>query len=211
MRIFAMMTDLRPRVALKCSEPGCDKPHQARGYCTNHYRTKRRAGFISKLPHWPEAGKPLAFIEAHVKFDGPDCLIWPFAKRGCSGRGALRFRGGFVVPARAMCLLAHGEPPTDEHAAAHSCGNGHAGCVNPRHLSWKDRLGNNIDTVLHRTEAFRDAAGKLHMTARQAVEIANDPRTAKVLAPIYGCSEMTIYDIRRGRTWSAATGIRRAA
>ncbi len=50
-----------------------------------------------------------------------------------------------------MCILAHGEPPTPKHQTAHSCGKGHEGCINPRHLSWKTNQENSLDKREHGT------------------------------------------------------------
>jgi hypothetical protein len=43
-----------------------------------------------------------------------------------------------------MCGLVNGEPTDDKPQAAHSCGNGHLGCVHPKHLSWSDNSGNQL-------------------------------------------------------------------
>lgn len=52
---------------------------------------------------------------------------------------------------RIMCILAHGEPPTPKHIAAHSEGCGHLGCVNRNHLSWKTQEENEADKKRHGT------------------------------------------------------------
>lgn len=46
---------------------------------------------------------------------------------------------------RLMCEMAHGAPPTPKHQAAHNCGKGHYGCVNPKHLEWKTNSQNQLD------------------------------------------------------------------
>lgn len=50
-----------------------------------------------------------------------------------------------------MCQKAHGDPPSPKHDAAHSCGRGHEGCVNPNHLSWKTKKQNQADRITHGT------------------------------------------------------------
>lgn len=62
-----------------------------------------------------------------------------------------------------MCELAHGPAPSGKHQAAHNCGKGHEGCVNPRHLEWKTNKENSIDKIRHGTtnNAWWGNAGKL--------------------------------------------------
>jgi len=79
-------------------------------------------------------GKCLAWLKERVAYDGEECLIWPFSGNH-QGYGHLGYFGKVVKAHRLMCILAHGEPPTPEHHAAHSCGRGHLGCVHPGHLS----------------------------------------------------------------------------
>jgi DNA-binding transcriptional regulator YiaG len=50
-----------------------------------------------------------------------------------------------------MCELAHGPAPSEKHQAAHNCGKGHLGCVNPAHLEWKTNLENQLDRFEHGT------------------------------------------------------------
>lgn len=90
-------------------------------------------------------GKTFAWLMAHVGYQGDDCLPWPFSKDGRVGRGRLGHNGKMYWAHRLMCELAHGEPPTPDHQAAHNCGKGHYGCVNPRHLEWKTNSENQLD------------------------------------------------------------------
>lgn len=94
------------------------------------------------------SGEAIEWLRAHVQFAGDDCLIWPYSRRW-NGYGQVQFNNQITYPHRVMCRLAHGEPPSAEHVAAHSCHNGRGGCVNPRHLSWKTPREN----LLERREA----------------------------------------------------------
>lgn len=149
-------------------------------------------------------GKAYAWIVAHVSFDGQDCLKWPFS--GARGRGALSYKGKRMYAARAMCELVHGPAPSPAHEAAHSCGNGHDGCVHPQHLSWKTRQENRRDCIEHGT-SFRGnknaSAGKL--TYDQAVEIRTRRGidTADVLAKRYNVSPTAIYLVWKGQTFKS--------
>lgn len=81
-------------------------------------------------------GPALQWLTAHMEFDGPDCLIWPFSKRW-NGYGQIGLGNGKMgYPHRVMCERVNGPAPTPKHVAAHSCHNGGGGCVHPKHLSW---------------------------------------------------------------------------
>lgn len=88
------------------------------------------------------------WILAHARYSGDDCLPWPFT-RDWQGRGLLGVHGKIRKAHRVMCEAAHGPAPTKLHHAAHECGNGHLGCINPRHLSWKTKEENARDRIRH--------------------------------------------------------------
>src|SRR5690606_22017504 len=90
------------------------------------------------------------WLKDHVAHTADDCLIWPYAKLA-NGYAAIRIDGKTTTAARIMCVAAHGEPLTPQLEAAHSCGNGHLGCVNPRHLRWATTAENNSDKNIHGT------------------------------------------------------------
>lgn len=96
-------------------------------------------------------GKSAAWLMEHVSYRGDGCLIWPFARIRQEGYGMLGFEGKIWRAHRFMCTLVHGEPPTPEHHAAHSCGNGKGGCVHPEHVSWKTVTENQLDRRKHGT------------------------------------------------------------
>jgi hypothetical protein len=129
-----------------CKIDGCDKPVSGRGWCVQHYSRWRRNG--DPLALVGRAKPTLRWLEEHVNHDGDGCLIWPFATLP-SGYGKVHFRGGQGNACRAMCILAHGEPPTPEHETAHSCGRGANGCVHPGHVRWATRAENMLDRVEH--------------------------------------------------------------
>lgn len=90
------------------------------------------------------SGKNYIWLQEHVAYVGDDCLKWPFSCAH-SGYGRIGYLGHMWPAHRLMCVLAHGEPPTLKHVAAHECGNGHLGCVNPRHITWKTPRENQLD------------------------------------------------------------------
>lgn len=115
-------------------------------------------------------GKGIKWIKAHLDYQGDDCLPWPFAKDSHVGRGMLGWNGKHYWAHRLMCILAHGEPPADKPQTAHSCGNGHLGCVNPRHLSWSNQSDNHKDRRKHGT-AKTGIGNRSRLTAEQVAKI----------------------------------------
>lgn len=97
-------------------------------------------------------GKGIQWIREHLSFDGDECLPWPFSKDQHYGRGRVGYEGKIYWAHHLMCILAKGPAPSPKHQTAHSCGNGHNGCVNPRHLSWKTNSENQQDRRRHGTQ-----------------------------------------------------------
>ncbi|MCZ0964602.1 hypothetical protein, partial [Paracoccus benzoatiresistens] len=135
-----------PESRSMCSVKDCEKPKHARGLCQMHNRRRQMPGTpLVKRLH-SETDFRVKWIDEHARHHGNECLIWPFAA-GDRKRGVLTYGGKVMSAPKAMCLAAHGEPPTAKHESAHSCGKGHLGCVHPGHLSWKTRKENRADLV----------------------------------------------------------------
>lgn len=145
-------------------------------------------------------GAPEAFIRANSNYSGEDCLLWPYC-RTHGGYGLVVFNGRQSIASRIMCTLAHGEAPSKEHHAAHSCGAGHLGCVNPRHLSWKSPSENCADKKIHGTENVGVRNGKTKLRDEDIVAIRSAPRGMRVLMERYGVSQGCISKIRAGTRW----------
>jgi len=135
-----------------------------------------------------------------------DCLIWPYT---CDtrGYGQVGYRGKVLRASRLMCQIAHGDPPTEKHQAAHSCGNGAKGCVNPRHLSWKTNSENQYDRRRHGTHG--GSLGYVHtkLTPEKVRQIRalRGIETQKDLARKFGVSDATIRGVQTGRWWKHVT------
>jgi hypothetical protein len=145
-------------------------------------------------------GRAYQWLLDHVAYPHDYCLIWPFSLT--RGYGAFGHMGQRGYAHRVMCRLVHGDPPTTLHEAAHSCGRGDEGCVNPNHLSWKTKSANQMDCRKHGTQAksCHGPFGKL--TAQQVAVIRASDKPQCDIARQFGVHETTISNIRTGRTWT---------
>lgn len=146
-------------------------------------------------------GKGYAFIVAHRDYTGDECLKWPLS---CDdkGYGIIGHLGKRMRASRFMCIEVHGQPPSGLHYAAHSCGNGHLGCVNPRHLSWKTPTENQLDSVAHGT-CSQPGRLRRKLTSEKVAEIRalKGQATQARVAAQYGVVARTIGEIWSGRAW----------
>lgn len=182
-----------------CSVDGCGKSHYARRYCRNHYHRLRTHG--DPLAGKAAQGEPRAWLDQYLSHEGEDCLIWPFA-RFPNGYAAVVFEGRTTHASSVMCGLACGEAPTHDHGAAHSCGNGHEGCVNPRHLRWATQRENIADSVEQGTRCRGEDqhAAKLTEDAVKAIRASNARQID--LAAKYGVAPETIRRVRKRQAWA---------
>ncbi|MCW5692552.1 MAG: hypothetical protein KIT48_09315 [Pseudolabrys sp.] len=138
------------------------------------------------------------WLLAHVSYTGDDCLIWPFSRDPYYGRGRIGAMNGskkMFWAHRMMCELVNGPPPSPAHQAAHECGKGHEGCVNPRHLSWKTQSGNALDRLRHGHRMGNRRGNKTRFTANQIEELRADlaaGRTTVALAAKYKVARSVI-------------------
>lgn len=188
----------------ECSVDGCHKlVCNGRGWCSPHYR------------RWLRHGDPLAGNAPHRAarqwiFDnrdhhGTECLIWPFGRTG-NGYAVVRMdfkQKSMQTASRAMCEVAHGMPPHPWYEAAHSCGNGSGGCVNPLHLRWATPLDNRGDKLRHGTQSRGSSSATAKLTEAQVLEIRSMPDLPySHIAKQFGVSAGTIRRIRKGIDWS---------
>ena len=150
----------------------------------------------------------MAWIERHKDYSGKECLAWPHA-RMASGYGMIQMKGGKKrVASRVMCETAHGQPEEKGMQAAHNCGNGHLGCVNPSHLRWATVAGNSHDRIEHGTMLFGEKAPWSKLTEKQAryIKFEGAKVNPPILAEEFNVSVTAIYSIRQGRTWAHING-----
>lgn len=150
-------------------------------------------------------GAGIQFLRANVAYDGITCLLWPLS---CDDKGyaVVRFDGKNRKAARVMCEMVKGPPPTPQHEAAHSCGRGHHGCIDPRHLSWKTRAENQRDRRQHGTAGRGLGGYRLRkLTPEQVREIRRlgGKKNRDALARMFGVTPAAIGNILAGRSWKS--------
>ena len=182
-----------------CSMEECHRPTVAGGLCNAHYLRLRRHGS-------PLGGRkthsisPMSWLLAHREHTGAECLIWPYST--IKGYGRIVRHGKPELAHRVMCGWAWGEPPTQKHQCAHSCGNGHLGCVNPHHLRWATASENQLDRANHGT----DNRGEKHPLSKLTEAAVREIRrrsgdTHTTLSREFGVTIGAIRHVRNGFTW----------
>ena len=188
-------------MATFCSVPTCHSTTiEAKGLCNAHYRRLLRHGD-------PEGGgvkngSCLDWVKRHSSYVHDDCLIWPF---GNNGNGYCRIgfsRTKKVYAHRLMCEYAHGPAPTAKHIAMHLCGNGHLGCLNPRHLRWGTNAENQLQRAADGTHQRGDRHPNSKMTETQAREALETDTPTKDLAYKFGVSYATVLAVRARKSWA---------
>lgn len=147
-------------------------------------------------------GKGVAWLRANAGHRGDGCLQWPFAAPG-DGYGMFGFNGKLLYAHRFMCELAHGKAPSRRHQAAHSCGRGDRGCVNPRHISWKTPKQNQGDRRWHGTHNRQSKRGKLTYFEAEKIKALRGKKTQAELAVMFNTSRSNIGYVQR-KTWRKA-------
>lgn len=179
-----------------CKESGCHLPARVKGLCSKHYQ-RRRAG-SPPTPVGTQRGEPMAFARAALTVETADCILWPYSC-GRKGYGNLYADGASMHVHRWVCRAAHGEPPSPDDEARHSC---HVpACVNPAHLSWGTHAENMHDSI----RAGRNAVGQRHTSARLTDDAVTSIRQSElpdtVWAERLGIKPQTVAGARSGRTW----------
>jgi DNA-binding transcriptional regulator YiaG len=186
-----------------CSVDGCDKKRHVKiGYCSKHYARFKKHGDPLGGRKGSPRGAPLKWIEEHADYDLNDCIRWPFAVSRY-GYGIVTHNGKRRVASRVMCEKSQGLPEDPSMDAAHVCGNGAKGCMNPNHLSWKTRKENMADAVDHKTWKRGDMDPRASISNAQASEIAALKGVIKQseIAKKFGVSAAVVAKIHNGSHW----------
>lgn len=146
-------------------------------------------------------GKAITWMRDHLTYDGDNCLIWPFF-RDPNGYGRAGYNREHYWAHRLMCELVNGPPPTPDHEAAHSCGNGPDGCVHPKHLSWKTRVENQADRYVHKRKPHREVRCKLDYEKAEEIRVLAGTEKTKDIAARFNVSTGTVRQIILGQLWN---------
>ena len=182
-----------------CSVPGCEKPVCAKGWCEPHYRRFKRHGD-------PEGGRTppgesTEFFERVVlRYTGDECLKWPYSRTKVGY--ALLYKGGQNrLVSRLVCMRIFGPPPNEDWTAAHGCGNGHLGCVAPRHLRWATHKDNCADRAIHGTDSRGERNGASRLSRADVREIRESVLPRTELANQFRVTPGAIRHVQTGKTW----------
>lgn len=190
-----------------CSVQECTNLRHSKGYCGKHYAAARRHGG-DPLGGGPAPGFAQKFIEDVRQSNVDACITWPFA-RLATGYAVSRRRHGTHFVHRQICIDLNGFPEK-KMEVAHSCGNGHLGCVNPKHLSWKTRSANQMDRVVHGTSNRGERQWNSQLSQDDVLRVVsqvNSGRSMRSISVELGVGPKTVSDIMCGKTWQWVTGI----
>lgn len=185
----------------ECKVTGCSGVPHARGLCDLHYRRFLATGSTELDPARGRPGE--SWILENRDYGGDDCLEWPFSTNPF-GRGMVVFQGKRMTAPRAMCWAAHGAPQSRLMQAAHSCGNGHLGCMNPRHMRWATHMENVIDRAEHGRDRKGEEINTAKLTEKEVREIRKLRGSASCsrIAESYGVTKATVVKIMSRKTWA---------
>jgi len=173
--------------------------------CGSRRRKRRKMASWNRgqtsTPDNPGNSKIMLWIrDVALTWESDECLTWPFGRlRGEYGTFGRNDKS--IYAHRYICQLVHGDPPSPDSLALHSCGKGHEGCVNKKHLGWGTGTQNQLDRHTHRTSmTFR---GRYRLTATQVAEIRalTGKEPSQVTAKRYDVTESNIRKIQTFKTW----------
>jgi hypothetical protein len=144
-------------------------------------------------------GRGIQWLRAIL--DGPreDCLFWPFNKS--NGYGVFGLNGEILYAHRWVCEQTRGPCPSKSYEAAHSCGNGHRGCVNPSHISWKTKSQNQSDRAAHGRKSTGRRGKITKDDARQILSLKGEMTQAEI-AKKFNTSRANVSLIHCGKAWT---------
>lgn len=184
-----------------CKVDGCENKATLHDYCRNHYQMWKKNGspLIRKSP---KGDAQTFYRDVLLPFAGDECLTWPFSRDG-DGYGKLWMAGKNGKAHRFACIDMSGPPPFEDAEVAHSCGNGHLGCVNPKHLRWATTKENADDRAIH----GRNQIGAKNVNSKLTEDDVREIRrlygsmSQEAISQKFGVSQAAISATLIGRTW----------
>lgn len=187
-----------------CSVGECGNDSFCRGYCHTHYQRWRKTGSAFTPTRTRSRSSDIYdfFHTTIAEFDGDECLTWPFA-RTPDGYCVMRLNGKTGIVSKFVCEKFYGKPSSKELQAAHSCGNGHLGCVNRKHLSWKTPAENTKDRITSgKRLTGNSCVAKLSPDDVAAVRAMRGTVPIPAIAKSFGVVPSTISKIFSGKAWT---------
>ena len=188
----------------KCTVNNCAEVHYAFGFCASHYSRWKLHGDPNAGMLAPGVAHRFLIDVVLAHKDGDTCVLWPY-KRTPDGYAKMSSAdGNSALVHRRACEARHGEPPTPLHQAAHTCGNGHKGCVNPLHLMWKTQSENMADKLIHGTHSRGEKCVNAKLKTENVLYIRRMKGVMKQreLAKMFGVSIHTIRNVQRRQDWA---------
>lgn len=185
-----------PRI---CSVEGCGKRVFGRGWCSMHYaRWIRHGDERTVLKRLSRPGEGMNWIKELIVDPGDDCIEWPFGRDG-QGYGNVSWNNESYLAHRIAYGLFRGEMVESGVVCRHTCGNGHLGCVNPRHIILGTQQQNCQDTVMH----GRCRLCKLTVDEVREIKVRlRRGETRASIASDFDVSDAAISNISTGKTWA---------
>lgn len=185
-----------------CSVDGCERILHAGGLCSMHYARHVRHGHTEKTgtAQW-EADD---WLKAAVLETSDECLIWPFSRNN-RGYGQSWDGSRLWLAHRRVFEMASKTEIPDKMVVRHLCGNGHLGCVNPRHLAVGTQKENCDDTLAQgrRPRGSKCSHAKLAEDDVRAIRslVSEGVHSDSEVARLYRVSRESIRDIRNRKRW----------
>lgn len=190
---------------MKCAVADCSNPVRCKSLCSSHYARWRAHGDpLGGRQTTTKRGEATSYYrDVVLPFSEDVCLFWPYGKNS-DGRAFLASRSAAtnLVHRRALIEL-EGPPPSDIHEAAHSCGNGHLACVNPRHVRWALPVENSADQLIHgtRNRGSRHGLSKLTEDDVRKIRALKGKMLQREIAARFGVTYSTVSSIHKGISW----------
>lgn len=136
---------------------------------------------------------------------GTRCILWPFARNQggwaqCGNPRTSRVDGAY----RVAWEMYHGTTWPAGLEARHSCGNGHAGCINPLHISPGTHAENGRDMIRDGRSNRGSNNGRSKLTEKsiaEGLQRVSEGETLRSVADDLGVSDVALGLAWRGKRW----------